>query len=153
MEDPVVLTYQPEHIEKHNKFIRVVLCRDFNHWVCIARFNKPEIHLYDSSNRTNIDNLLGKTVITTCNIIGRNKREFIFKHITTTLQKETLCGFFAIANATALCFGLDPGLIEFDETDIKKHFVDIVYNKKNLSMFPYKVKPGSSTHMYLKYEI
>ncbi len=47
---------------------------------------------------------------------------------------------FGLANATALCYGLDPETLVFDPKELIEHFIDIVYERKALSMFPYKTK-------------
>ena len=126
----------------------MVLCNNFNHWVCIARFYQNEIILYDSLPRKEIDYLLGKTVSNISDIQGDT---ILFKQILTTTQKEELCGYFALANATALCYGIDPGTIEFDENEIRNHLISIFFNKKAISMFPFRKKLYPSSHVYFRF--
>ena len=60
LEDTVILTNSPHSIMKVNEFVRIVLCNNYNHWVCIARLNEPEILLYDSLPRKRIDEPFGR---------------------------------------------------------------------------------------------
>ena len=55
------------------------------------------------------------------------------------VQKQTddLCGYFACAFATAICFGIDPETIYFVENEMVEHFIDTLYRNKNFEMFPY----------------
>ena len=46
------------------------------------------------------------------------------------------CGLYAIAFATALMFGQQPGAFFFDEKSLRKHLVDC-FQKQRMSIFPY----------------
>jgi hypothetical protein len=50
------------------------------------------------------------------------------------------CGYYALANATALLYGLNPGQLVYDENSLRNHYIQIVFFNKELSMFPYEVK-------------
>ncbi len=52
-------------------------------------------------------------------------------------QSDDLCGYFACAFATAICYGLDPEIIFFKENEIVEHFINILYRNKKFEMFPY----------------
>jgi len=45
------------------------------------------------------------------------------------------CGLFAIGISTALCFGLDPKTLMFDQVGMRPHFVDCL-EQGALSLFP-----------------
>ena len=45
------------------------------------------------------------------------------------------CGLFAIAFATAIAFGLDPGGILFDQQKLRQHLLDC-FEKRGMTMFP-----------------
>ena len=46
------------------------------------------------------------------------------------------CGLFAIANATALCFGLDPVCLSWSQTHMRQHFLQCLDNK-SMEVFPH----------------
>ncbi len=50
------------------------------------------------------------------------------------------CGYFSLANATALCYKLDPETMEFDENKIRQHYINIMFNNFPLTMFQFTQK-------------
>ena len=55
----------------------------------------------------------------------------------TQHQKDGVsCGLFAIANATALAFGLNPSELVYDQSDLRSHFILCCLNKK-IQPFPF----------------
>ena len=97
------------------------------------------IGLFDSNRRSSIDVQLG----TSCSLILERERlgkgYITFKLRKTQIQRQSLCGYFALANAMAFCNGLDPEMLIFNERELKEHFIQIIYHDKNISMFPYQV--------------
>ena len=51
-------------------------------------------------------------------------------------QNGNDCGLFAIANATALCNGIDPSLVLWRHNDMRQHYLKCIENGK-LEMFPF----------------
>ncbi len=118
-----------------------------NHWVCVASglpmepTNEPDvdIFLFDSIPRTHIDAQLGTTCALMLNQDRlRNKSNLTFRIQKVQEQKSDLCGYYALANAMALCLGLDPEMLVFNESDLREHFISVMYDQKPLSMFPHE---------------
>jgi hypothetical protein len=110
--------------------------------------------LLESSIRSKIDTDLGTVVANTIDPIVKTKGRIVFKVIKTQKQSSCVCGYFALANAATLCYGLDPETLVFDQKKLIEHFIQIVYEGKPLSMFPYKLKKVYNTnHMYLHYKL
>ena len=156
LEDPILVKNQPYSLPKHEVFVRVVISRD-NHWVCIVggQFIEGEdVCLYDSLSRIAIDCVLGETLAATV-VIRDFATSLMVRLQRTQRQKENVCGFFALANATAICYGIDPEMIMFDEVEIREHYIGIVFDNKPFSMFPYtpRKKYSSKNHRLLEYEI
>lgn len=108
--------------------------------------NDPETYdkfdgtIYDTLPRNEIEKSLGEKLIK-----FNQNMEVNFKIGKLQIQKNNVCGYFACAIATALCFGLDPETIEFDEHEMKEHFINILYKKKKMSMFPFSKVNRKST--------
>ena len=49
-------------------------------------------------------------------------------------QSDDLCGYFACAFASSICYGLDPEIIFFKENEIVEHFINILYRNKKLKL-------------------
>ena len=70
------------------------------------------------------------------------------------MQKANLCGYFSLANAMALCFGLDPEELIFAENAIRDHFINIMFYNQEMSMFPHSVKKKYKTnHAHLRFDL
>ena len=114
-----------------------------NHWVCVAgglQMENEDVCLYDSSPRYSIDSILGKNIANVVSDRVKSRGVIRVRLQNTLKQQECFCGYFALANATASCYGIDPEMILFDEYEIRQHFIDCVYNGKELCMFPYREK-------------
>ena len=140
MEDPVVIKHQPHMIDKMKDFYRILHSRS-NHWILITgNSDSNELNIYDSLYRRKIEDELGDTIskIVTSNVVQNDHITFRVQRV----QKQNLdfCGYFALSNLTALCFGLDPELLLFDENQIRAHFISIIYNFQPLTMFPHVLK-------------
>ena len=124
-----------------NDFIRIALSNN-NHWVCIAGglcIEAEDICLFDSLFRDQIDIEL----VEATRKMFPDKKPIVFKIQDTQKQKKTLCGHFALAFCTALCFGLDPEEIYFDEKILIKHYISCLRNEK-ITMYPFttRIKKG-----------
>ena len=134
LNDPVYISglrISNDHMRTEN-FVEVVISND-NHWVCITgsgedSSNAQDISLFDSMRRLQIDKRLG----TTCSLITvRSRLEkgyLIFRVHKTQKQRAQYCGYFALANAMALCTGLIPEMLVFAEISLREHFINIMYN-------------------------
>jgi len=144
LDDPIALAalrINNENMRAEN-FVQIVNSSR-NHWVCVAGgldFIDQDICLFDSMTRSSIDRQLG----TTCSLLVVPERlvkgNLIFKIQKVGKQRGSFCGYYALANAMALCIGLDPEGLIFDETQLREHFINIIYHNQQMSMFPYKLK-------------
>ena len=110
-----------------------------NHWVTVSGGidKNVDFYLYDSMNRSEIDNQLGHY----CSLIASEdkllKGYLTFEVKDTTNQKSELCGYYALAYALALSLNLNPERLNFEESEIIKHYDKILNNEVDLTMFPY----------------
>ena len=58
------------------------------------------------------------------------------------------CGYFSLANATALCYKLDPETMEFDENKIRQHYINIMFNNFPLTMFQFTQKKSLTERFF-----
>ena len=118
-----------------------------NHWVLIAgglKIQGEDLCIFDSKYRGSIENELGENVAKILLPTIKEKGFITFRVQRVTLQKRNFCGYFSLANLCALCFGLDPEALLFDEDEIRDHYIKIVYDNHDLTMFPYSSKRKSS---------
>ena len=82
------------------------------------------------------------------------KGHIVFKLLKTQKQASCVCGYFALAFATALCFGLDPETLNYDQDKLIQHYIDCVFNNKQELLFPYNSKKVyNTTNQYTKYKL
>jgi hypothetical protein len=55
------------------------------------------------------------------------KGPIVFKLLKTQKQASCVCGYFALAFATALCFGLDPETLFFDQEQLIQHYILLLF--------------------------
>ena len=53
------------------------------------------------------------------------------------------CGYYAVANVFALLLGMRPEELAFNETAPRAHFIDVVFNNKEITMFPHTFKKSN----------
>ena len=111
-----------------DKHIQIVHSRG-DHWIVAARVQAPSgvVKVYDSVYDT-VDKETAMIILSggTCSLE------------TMTIRKQSGssdCGLFAIGISTALCFGLDPVTMKFDQVRMRPHFVNC-FKKGALSLFP-----------------
>ena len=157
LEDPLFISNDFGRIKKTEYFIRVVISNN-NHWVCIAGGiygdddEEEDIFLFDSSPRNVIDKVLGENIGNCLTNRRKSKGKILIRLQNTQKQQDCFCGYFALANATALCFGIDPETLLFDELAIRQHFIDCVYRGKKLTMFPFRETSRRREHKYFEYQ-
>ena len=108
------------------------------------RIAGEDICIYDSLYRGEIETILGQAISNIVIPEIKQKGFLIFRVQRVTLQKKTFCGYLSLANLTALCFGLDPETLLFDEHEIREHYLKITFESEPLTMFPYYSKRKSS---------
>jgi len=159
LRDPTVLTaLRTDNINmRKDNFVEVVFSNN-NHWVCVAaglNIADEDICLFDSMSRNVIDVQLG----TTCSLLTvlprLEKGHLIFRMQKVSRQRRNFCGYFALANAMALCLGLDPESLIFEENQLRNHFINIIYNNQPTAMFPhtFKQRINKTTNKLLIFEL
>ncbi len=145
LNDPVLLSgLRINNINMRNEHFVEVVNSGNNHWVTISagsQFDEHDVCLFDSLPRHAIDSQLGTTASLLTIRSRLDKGYLMFKVQNVQSQKSDLCGYFALANAMALCVGLDPERLLYTENDIKNHYINIMFHNQNMSMFPYREKP------------
>ena len=104
-------------------------------------FPKGTIALYDSLNYQP-----NSFVIAAAASLLRTKEQSINLSLLPSSQQKNGfdCGVFAIANAAALLYNLDPSKIEFDASVIRDHFKKCLKNGK-MTSFPYSTSKLAKT--------
>ena len=102
-----------------------------NHWIVAATIEATsyEVKVYDSA----FDNVDNHTAIVITNLFGS-----LAKSKTVKIPKQSGtsdCGLYAIANATALCFGKDPAILYFNQALMRLHLVQCM-EQKTITPFP-----------------
>jgi hypothetical protein len=159
LNDPTVLTaLRTDNLNMRQENFVEVLNSNNNHWVCVAaglNIGDEDLCLFDSMSRREIDTQLG----TTCSLITvlprLEKGHLIFRIQKVSKQRATFCGYFALANAMALCLGLDPETLIYDENRLRDHYISIIYHNHPVAMFPYTVKHRTykTSHSHLRFNL
>ena len=138
LEDPISCLNSPQALVKSLNFLRIIMSRS-NHWVLISG-QKDLIEIFDSKERNVIDEGLGEAIgkFVSPSII-KNR---IIKFVSKKVQKQTrdYCGYYTLANLTAICFEIDPECIEYDEDELREHYIGITFDGYPFEMFPYREK-------------
>ncbi len=159
LNDPTVLTaLRTDNINMRQENFVEVLNSNNNHWVCVAaglNIGNEDLCLFDSMPRREIDTELG----TTCSLITTlprlEKGHIIFRVQKVSKQRANFCGYFALANAMAICLGLDPETLIYDENQLRNHFISIIYHNQPVTMLSYTLKKKicKKTHKYLRFNL
>jgi hypothetical protein len=154
LEDPLIIANFIENIPKKRAFIRVVHCGENNHWVCISSSKGTKsitclATLYDSYHRMDITGELARVLAETIDKKDTNQSSIVRWADTQLQTGKWQCGYFSLANATALCYKQDPETMVFDENQIRQHYINIMFNNFPLTMFPFHLKKKSFTERYL----
>ena len=142
MEDPIILSHQPELVEKSIEFYRILFSRS-NHWILVAggiNSDQESLSVFDSLYGEEIEENLGQVIskFVYPTVLQSGFLKFVIKRVQK--QKGNYCGYIALANLTALCFGLDPETILYDEDRLREHYIKIIFDLEPLSMFPHTSK-------------
>ena len=123
------LSFNPEQRE----FVQI-LHNGRGHWLTVSTVGAPSssVFVYDSlyssaspSQMMQIASLLYSK---------EKKISLLFKDVQMQ-DGSSDCGVFAIAFATAITFGLDPGAFLFDQSKMRQHLLQCL-QKSKMSMFP-----------------
>lgn len=110
-----------------------------NHWMTVAGVSPTQACVYDSLQRyVSVDAMAQIAAI-----MNSKEKKIELKAQNTQFQKGgSDCGLFAIAFATALCFGTDPASCRYEQDKMRPHFVECV-KKQRMTPFPSTgIRPG-----------
>ena len=138
LEDPSFFCIGSSYIEETTKnFVRILYCEN-EHWIAVSGgLDDENISIYDSMKRKSIENHLAKQLEKMMLQPAIDQSHIIARVRNTQVQKKTLCGYFACAFATALCFSIDIERIKFDTEKLVPHWLKCI-NEMKISMFPYQ---------------
>ena len=112
-----------------------ILHNNDNHWMLAAGgYGQLDgILIYDSL----LDATPRHTIYAVSQICPEKKDELKVNIMKVQKQKDGFsCGLFAIANATALAFGLNPSEYVYDTTAMQAHFISCC-QKRKIEPFPF----------------
>ena len=116
--------------------VQIIFCKGRHHWVVASTKNCTigHVKVYDSL-FTYPDKEMERVIV---NLFQWNSTEVVVKFARCQKQKGGAdCGLFAIAFATAIAFGKQPGKIKFVQEELRSHLVTCL-NKGEMSLFPCK---------------
>ena len=118
---------------QEREFIQILHCNS-GHWLTISTIgcNPSEVLIYDSL-------YSGASECVQCQIatlLASPSRHITLKFVDVQMQSGTYdCGLFAVAFATALVLGCNPGQYFFNQRSMRKHLWSCIKNQK-ISIFP-----------------
>ena len=118
------------------EFIQILFnCR--NHWLLVSTLGAKgddEVYIYDSL-YVCVNQAIKNQIAA---LLATKKKEIKLKFMDVQIQSGGYdCGLFAIANATALVLGYEPGRFFFDQTAMRRHLKRCL-ESGSLSLFPVK---------------
>ena len=116
--------------------VQIIYCKGRRHWVVASTVNSSigQVKVYDSL-FTYPDKEMERVIM---NSFQWNSTEVALKFACCHKQKGGAdCGLFAIAFATAIAFGKQPGKLKFIQEELRGHLVTCL-NKGGMSLFPCK---------------
>lgn len=111
-----------------------IINANYNHWVCLSTLSTPpnSVDVYDSLN-TRVSPHISKQASL---ILQSTENSVTLRSMRTPRQKGASdCGLFAIAIATDLCFGVQPGLTDYNQSAMRKHLA-ACFIKGKMEPFP-----------------
>ena len=105
-----------------------------HHWVTVSNINcnDEEIHVYDCASGSPTSSLLNQIA----SIVYTPKDIIKLTYVDVQMQQGCDdCGLFAIAFATSLARGEQPGSFFYQQKAMRKHLVDC-FEKQNITAFP-----------------
>ena len=126
-----------------------ILHNGFNHWLTISTIgaeNSGEVYVYDSMYCNTTPEV--KKIVAALLFTRQPKITLIFVDVQMQCGAQD-CGLFAIAFATTLCFGKQPGQLTFNQDEMWAHLLYCL-EKQEMSMFPVKRERRSGYRMTVK---
>eukprot|EP00731_Ephydatia_muelleri_P006550 Em0003g798a len=119
-----------------------------HHWVTVSNINcnDEEIHVYDCASGSPTSSLLNQIASIVCTPKDMIKLTYVDVQMQQGCDD---CGLFAIAFATSLARGEQPGSFFYQQKAMRKHLVDCL-EKQNITAFPIqKIRRHGSKAMNL----
>ena len=139
---PAICGLQPPFLEQANQFDVLqpggvqILNANRNHWVCVSSMSCSvgTLDVYNSFKST-----ITSDIARQCSSLLQTPKESITLHQMQMQQQSggSDCGLFAIATATALCFGIPPNSCEWEQRNMRKHLLKCFVQGK-MEPFPGK---------------
>ena len=93
-----------------------------NHWITVSRVGCSQdiVKIYDSMNLR----LSSSIIETIASLLHTKSKAFTLEYLKVQQQLGTSdCGLFALANACAICHGLDPCTLQYNQKEMRNHFI------------------------------
>ena len=123
------------------EFIQI-LHNGVDHWVVVSNIGVSRgsvVRVYDSKYQY----LTTTTELQLASLLNTPEPEITLEFVDVKKQcGSSDCGVYAVAFATALSLGQDPGALYFAESEMRRHLFNMLKEKK-LKMFPVKKKKRS----------
>ena len=140
---PTIFKQNTKHFKKTNKDMLQILHRgsaNSGHWFSVSTLNCDEgsINIYDSA-FNDLDHDSKAQISSILKFDGK----FIKLHKVPVQHQAggSDCGLFAIAFAVALCFGLNPSKLNFQQHKMGDHFLHCLAENK-FTNFPFNINPN-----------
>ena len=137
----VILGEKFAMVPQPNEFI---LNENGNHWVLISTIGCPPatVNVYHSLHGS----LSSHTQCLIADLLQCKASSFELRYQDVQWQSNgSDCGLFALANASALCNGVEPTKVSFDQYRMQKHLLSCF---ENCNMIPFPVSSQSRTQVH-----
>ena len=134
----VILGEKFAMVPQPNEFLQI-LNENGNHWVFISTIGCPPatVNVYDSLHGS----LSSQTRRLIADVLQCKASSFELRYQDVQWQSNgSDCGLFALANASALCNGVEPTTVSFDQYRMQKHLLSCF---ENCNMMPFPVRSQS----------
>ena len=131
LQDPILQVTNSFYVQGHREFVQ---CLRSSHWITVSTvgLSPNTVEVFDS-----MDLQLSHSIIEIiAGLLHTNKNTFSLNY--TAVQQQvgpSDCGLFAIANACAICHGLHPRSLYYDQSLMRSHLIKALESKK-LTPFP-----------------
>ena len=118
----VILTEKYALIPQPDEFLQILNVNG-NHWILLSTIGCPPatINVYDSLH----GNLSPPAQRVVADLLQCKEANITIRYMDVQWQSNGYdCGLFALANATALCAGIDPTSVTFEQSKMRKHFLE-----------------------------
>ena len=120
----VVLSEKFAFVPQPDEFIQILNLNN-NHWILISTIGCPAatVNVYDSLHGT----LPSRAQRLVADILQCQSTHITVRYPDTQWQSNSHdCGLFTLANATALCAGLDPCTLSFEHAKMRDHYLNCI---------------------------